>query len=126
MVSAVSETRVEVSDVIAWELDGNHRPSRDNVVVAASQTMTIGLVVTLDGTGKVIAYADGTATDAVGIYVGEPVTTGVGETAAGVIIARDARYAAGKLTFDAGADAGEQTAALGNLAALGILPVRSV
>ena len=34
MVQTVTDNHSAVSDVIAWEVEGNHRPSRKNVTIA--------------------------------------------------------------------------------------------
>ena len=126
MVQTVTDNHAVVSDVIAWELEGNHRPSRKNVTIAASQSLVNGQVIAFDGSGNVIKFSVQATNAAAGIYIGDPVITGSGQTANGVIIARDARYAEGKLAYAAGVTNGEKTNALTALAALNILPVRSV
>lgn len=126
MVQSVVDSNSTVTDVIAWELDGNHRPSRENITVAASQTLVNGQVIAKDGTGKVIAYTAQATTAAAGIFIGDAVTTGAGQTAQGVIVANDARYAEGKLAYASGVTSGEKTNAVTALAALNIKQVRSV
>lgn len=118
------EKKGVTSDWLAVELNGNHRPSRENVVVAASQTLTDGLVVSLNANGQAQVYGGATDEIAAGIFVGEA-TTGAGATANGVIVARNAKVVAGKLTFKSGLAGAKQTAALADLAKLHITTVRS-
>ncbi|MFH7767726.1 head decoration protein [Acinetobacter sp. BSP-28] len=118
------EKKGVTSDWLAVELDGNHHPSRENAVVAASQTLTDGLVVSLNANGQVQVYGGATDEVAAGIFVGEA-ATGVGETAKGVIVARNAKVVAEKLTFKSGLAGAKQTAALADLAKLHITTVRS-
>jgi hypothetical protein len=54
MVQTVTDSHSAVSDVIAWELEGNHRPSRKNVTSTASQSLVNGQVIAFDGSGNVI------------------------------------------------------------------------
>ncbi|WP_180052046.1 head decoration protein [Acinetobacter sp. YH12099] len=110
---------------LANELDGNHRPSRENVVVAASQELTDGTVVSLNANGQAQIYAGATDEVAAGIFVGDAVTTGAGVTGAGVIVARTAKVVAENLTFKSGLATAKQTAALADLAKLHITTVRS-
>ena len=125
MVQTVTDSHVAVSDVIAWELEGNHRPSRKNVTIAASQSLVNGQVIAFDGTGDVIKFSVQATNAAAGIYIGDSVVTGSGQTAQGVIIARDARYAEGKLAYASGVTNGEKTNAVAALALLNITAVRS-
>ena len=125
MVQTVTDNHAVVSDVIAWELEGNHRPSRKNVTIAASQSLVNGQVIAFDGTGSVIKFSVQATNAAAGIYIGDAVTTGAGQTAKGVIIACDARYAEGKLAYASGVTNGEKTNAVAALALLNITAVRS-
>ena len=125
MVQTVTDNHSVVSDVIAWELEGNHRPSRENVVIAASQDLSNGTVISYNGSGQVQAFGGATNEVAAGIYIGDAVTTAAGQTAKGVIIARDARYAEGKLAYAAGVTNGEKTNAVAALKLLNITAVRS-
>lgn len=109
---------------LAVELDGNHRPSRENVVVAASQTLTDGLVVSLNANGQAQVYGGATDEVAAGVFIGEA-TTGASETGAGVIVARTAKVVVENLTFKSGLTTAKQTAALADLAKLHITTVRS-
>ena len=119
MVQTVTDNHAVVSDVIAWEVEGNHRPSRKNVTIAASQSLVNGQVIAFDGSGNVIKFSVQATNAAAGIYIGDSVVTGSGQTA------RDARYAEGKLAYASGVTSGEKTNAVTALAALNILPVRS-
>ncbi|WP_023270661.1 head decoration protein [Acinetobacter gyllenbergii] len=126
MVQTVTDTHSAISDVIAWELEGNHRPSRKNVTIAASQSLVNGQVIAFDGSGNVIKFSVQATNAAAGIYIGDSVVTGSGQTAQGVIIARDSRYAEGKLVYAAGVTNGEKANAVAALALLNITSVRSV
>lgn len=112
------------SDWLATELDGNHCPSRENVVVAASQTLTDGLVVSLNANGQAQVFGGAVDEKAAGVFVGEA-TTGSSATGKGVIVARTAKIVAEKLTWKSGLAGAKQTAALADLAALHITTVRS-
>ena len=125
MVQTVTDNHAVVSDVIAWEEEGNHRPSRKNVTIAASQSLVNGQVIAFDGSGNVIKFSVQATNAAAGIFIGESVTTVAGQTAQGVIIARDARYAEDKLVYASGVTNGEKTNAVAALALLNITAVRS-
>lgn len=125
MVQTVTDSHSAVSDVIAWEVEGNHRPSRKNVTIAASQSLVNGQVIAFDGSGNVIKFSVQATNAAAGIYIGDSVVTGSGQTANGVIIACDARYAEGKLAYASGVTNGEKTNAVAALALLNITAVRS-
>lgn len=125
MVQTVTDNHSAVSDVIAWEVEGNHRPSRENVVIAASQDLSNGTVISYNASGQVQIFAGATDEVAAGIYIGDPVVTGSGQTAQGVIIARDARFVDGKLVYKSGLSTAKKKEALASLKALHITPVRS-
>ena len=125
MVQTVTDSHSAVTDVIAWEEEGNHRPSRKNVTIAASQSLVNGQVIAFDGSGNVIKFSGQAINAAAGIYIGDAVTTVAGQTAKGVVIARDAGYAEGKLAYAAGVTSGEKTNAVAALALLNITAVRS-
>ncbi|WP_347460631.1 head decoration protein [Acinetobacter thermotolerans] len=110
---------------LANELDGNHRPSRENVVVAASQTLVDGSVISLNSNGQAQIYGGAENEVAAGIFVGDAVTTGAGETGAGVYVARNAKVVSENLTFKSGLASAKKTAALADLAKLHITTVRS-
>lgn len=109
---------------LAVELDGNHRPSRENVVVAASQELTDGLVVSLNANDQAQVYGGATDETAAGVFVGEA-KTAAGETASGLIVARNAKVVVANLKFKSGLATAKQTAALADLAKLHITTVRS-
>jgi len=125
MVQTVTDSHSAVSDVIAWEVEGNHRPSRKNVTIAASQSLVNGQVIAFDGSGNVIKFSVQATNAAAGVYIGDSVVTGSGQTANGVIIARDARYAESKLVYASGVINGEKNNAVAALALLNITAVRS-
>lgn len=109
------------SDWLIYEEDQIGRYSRDNVVIAANQTLSDGHVVGKNAGGEIVEY-DNTDPDggaAVGILV-HGVSTGA-SVGKGVIIARHAMIAVSGLTFKTGLAAPDQTAALADLKALGIL-----
>lgn len=121
MVTPVKTEPKRQSDWLIYEEDQIGRYSRDNVVIAANQTLSDGHVVGKNAGGEIVEY-DNTDPDggaAVGILV-NGVTTGA-STAKGVIIARHAVIAVSGLTFKTGLAAPDQTAALTDLKALGIL-----
>lgn len=115
------------SDWLASEAtDGNHRYSRENAVVAASQALIDGAVVSTNVDGEIQEYAGAVDEVATGIYVGDAATTGVGQTASGVVVVRHARIVAEKLVWKTGLAGGKKTEALASLLALGITTARSV
>lgn len=119
------EMKGVTSDWLAVELDGNHAPSRENEIVAASQILTDGMVVSKNTNGQIQVYGGATDEVATGVYVGDSVTTKSGETAKGVVIARNAKVVTANLTFKSGLTQAKQTAALADLAKLHITTVRS-
>ena len=110
---------------LASELDGNHQPSRENVIVAASQALIDGLVVSLNSNGQAQVFGGAENEVAAGIFVGESITTGSGATGSGVIVARNAKVVVANLKFKSGLAQAKQTAALADLAKLHISTVRS-
>lgn len=123
MVQTATKSGV-TSDWLAFELDGNHRQSRENITVAASQTLVDGQVISYDESGNVVAFTAAVDQVPAGIMVGN-VTTGAGATAKGVAVVRDARIVAKKLTWHADVDSTEQGTALAKLLELGITTARS-
>ena len=119
MVKTVTKKGV-TSDWLAWELDGNHRPSRENVTVAPSQTLVDGQVISFNGSNQAVAYTG--SGSVAGVFVGEA-TTGASETLAGVIVARHARIVFEKLS-GTGADETAKATTLAGLKTIGITPVR--
>ena len=124
MVKSYEHKPVVTSNWLAVELDGNHRPSRENVDVAVSQTLVDGSVVSKNANGQVQIYGGATDEKAVGIFVGN-VTTTATETGKGVIVARVAKVVVEQLTFKAGLADAKKTASLADLAVLHITTVRS-
>jgi hypothetical protein len=127
MTVAVKNEPTRISDWLLYEEDEVGAYSRDNGVVAASQTLACGAVVGVDTTGKYVAYDDvGPDGDvAVGILTAA-VTTGVGETAKAVIIARHARVAFTNVVWAAGLSLAAKNAAIADLKAAGVLNVAAV
>ena len=105
------------SDWLAWELDGNHRPSRENATVAINQTIEDGQPVSLDASGDIVVF-DGTGAVA-GIAIGTVKTTA--EKGKGVILAHQARIVAEKLKVEAN----DLATVVAGLKTLGITTVRS-
>ncbi|OBY75908.1 head decoration protein [Acinetobacter gyllenbergii] len=125
MVKTVNLTAAIITSVIAWELDGNHRPSRENAVIAASQDLSNGTVISYNANGQVQIFGGATDEVAVGIFIGEQIITAAGQTAKGVVIARDARFVEGSLIYKSGLSNAKKTEALASLKALHITPVRA-
>lgn len=125
MVKSVEMTKSATSDWLAVELQGNHQPSRENAVVAASQTLKDGMPISIDVTGKIQAFGGATDEKAAGIFIGADVVTGAGETKKGVYLARIAKVVVEELTWKSGVASPKQMAALADLAALNITTVRS-
>jgi len=125
MVKTVELTKAIVSNVIAWELEGNHRPSRENAIIAASQDLSNGTVISYNANGQVQIFGGATDEVAAGIFIGERIVTAAGQTAKGVVIARDARFVEGTLLFKSGLTNAKKTEALASLKALHITPVRA-
>lgn len=109
---------------LAVELDGNHRPSRENKIVAAGQTLTDGMVVGYDENNHIVQVSESN-TSAVGIFVGDTITTASNETGQGVIVARTAKVVGENLTIPASFSATLQAQVFSALAQLNITLVRS-
>ena len=121
MVSPIKTEPNRQSDWLILEEDEIGRYSRDNVTIAANQTLKDGHVVGKNAAGEIVEY-DNTDPDggaAVGILV-YGVTTGAA-TAKGAIIARHALVAPSGLTFKTGLGVPDKVAAFADLKALGIL-----
>ncbi|ENV46189.1 hypothetical protein P255_02978 [Acinetobacter brisouii CIP 110357] len=112
------------SDWLAEELDGNHRPSRENVIIAVDQSLVDGQVVSYNSNKEIQAYSGAVSEVAAGIYTGKSVTTDSSNTANGVIVARIAKVVAENLVFKDGLTAGQEAAALDDLAKINITLVR--
>ncbi|MBF7696627.1 head decoration protein [Acinetobacter rathckeae] len=109
---------------LATELDGNHRPSRENKIVAPGQTLKDGMVVGYDEDSHIVQIS-ASNTNAVGIFVGDTVTTASNETGQGVIIARAAKVVGENLVFPDGLTVDTQAQVFLALAQLDITLVRS-
>lgn len=112
-MSTITED-IAVSDVVKYEADGRY--SRENRVVAASQTLVVGSLVELSG-GEVIKQSI-TEANCIGVMLTK-VTTGAGETAACVVLERHAVVNKSSLNYE---DADSESDADTQLIALGILP----
>ncbi len=125
MVSAVKNEPGRLSDWLLYEEDEIGRFSRDNVVVAANQTLKCGSVVGYNDAGTQVVEYDDAAPDGVaaaGILVAD-VTTGAGQTATAAIVARHARINPNALVWKTGLGAPAKANALADLAAKGIVLV---
>ncbi|MCF9045975.1 head decoration protein [Acinetobacter nectaris] len=109
---------------LAVELDGNHRPSRENKIVAAGQTLTDGMVVGYDENAHIVQISKSNAS-AIGIFIGDTVTTASNETGQGVIVARTAKVVGENLVFPDGLTADTQAQVFSALAQLDITLIRS-
>lgn len=125
MVQTVTDNHAVVSNVIAWELEGNHRPSRENAVIAASQDLSNGTVISYNANNQVQIFGGAIGEVAAGIFIGERIVTGAGQTANGVVVAHDAQFVDGSLIYKSGLSNADKTKALASLKALYITPVRS-
>lgn len=107
---------------LVWEEDGYF--SREQVTIAASQTLVAGQVLGVDSDGNYIAYDNDTTdgAEAKGILFAD-VTTGVGETVQATIIARMARVRAAELTWGDENDTNDRDAGIADLEALFIFLV---
>lgn len=117
MVKTVEKASV-TSDWLAWELEGNHRPSRENVSVAASQDIKDGQPVSFNASGDAIAFTGEGAV--VGICIGGVKTSA--EKGKGVILAHQSRIVPEKLT---NVEADDLATVVAGLKTLGITAVRS-
>lgn len=103
--------------------EANGSRSRENIIIAASQTLKAGAVlgrVTVGGQYVIHdpGASNGSQNAAAILY--DAVTTGVGETADAVGITRDAEVIGARLTWD-DHTAPQKTAAIAQLAAIGII-----
>jgi hypothetical protein len=118
-----------LSDVITYEEDERQRFSRENINVAASQTLVVGsLVVSTTGIGGTFVEFDGsqTLTSAdVGIVV-QPLTTDSTGGAQTVMICRHARYLPANLTWKSGVTTLQKTAFTNALLTKGVVPSSGV
>ena len=100
-----------------------HR-SRESIVIAENQTLKAGAVlgqVTTGGQYVELNPAASDGSEAAAAILGEAVTTGAGETEARAVVIRDAEVNSAELIWPTGITAPQQTAAIGELNALGIV-----
>lgn len=111
-----------LADLLKYEAPNLY--SRDEVVVAASQTLALGAVVGRITATREIVALDPAANDgreiAAGVLI-EAVTTTATERRRSVIVARHATVFGGALVFAPTLTAEQTAAALAQLAALGVL-----
>lgn len=111
-----------LADLLKYEAPNLY--SRDEVVVAASQTLALGAVVGRVTATREIVVLDPTANDgreiAAGVLI-EAVTTTATERRRSVIVARHATVFGGALVFAPTLTSEQTAAALAQLAALGVL-----
>lgn len=104
--------------------EANYWRSRDEVVIAASQTLVTGAVLGRVTANDEFVELNPAAVDgsevAAAILI-HPATTAAGETVKRAVVARDAEVVDDLLVFAAGVDATERAAAVAELAALGIV-----
>lgn len=108
-----------ITDWLQYEEE--NRFSRENIVIAASQTLVTGQLVKADGSGNAIALT-AVADTPIGIIC-EPVTTGAA-VATGAMVVRLARVAVPFLTFGITATDAQKLTIIGKLS--NVTTVRSV
>lgn len=110
------------SDWLVYEEDDIGRYSRENVTIGANQTITTGQPLEWGDAGKTFAIAhDGAAANGFAGIALDTVTTGAGQTAKSVMIARLARVAYEGLTFITGATDANKKAIVADMKAAGIV-----
>lgn len=111
-----------LGDLLKYEAPNLY--SRDEVVVAANQTLALGAVVGRITASREIVALDPAANDgreiAAGVLI-EAVVTAANERRRSVIVSRHAIVFGGALVFAPTLTAEQATAALAQLAALGVL-----
>ena len=118
-----------LSDVITYEEDEIQRYSRENINVAASQSLVVGsLVVSTTGIGGTFSEYDGSQvlTSAVVGIVVQPLTTDSSGGAQTVMVCRHARYLPNNLTWKSGVTTLQKTAFTTALTAAGVVPSSGV
>ncbi len=110
-----------LGDIVKWEEDGNF--SRDKIVVLSGEDLAIGAVLgKVTASGKLVEL-NPDASDGCEVAVG--VLTAACDASAAdvnaVMIARDAIIVASGLVWEGTVTAGEKTAAIAELKALGII-----
>lgn len=123
MIGTVSTQLGRITDFLKWEEDDRY--SRDVAVVALNQTLALGAVVGVDGSGNIVEYDNETAVSpggaaAVGIML-EAVTTDGTTTKKAVILARQAKVIRPGLVWKTGLLDADKNAAMADLALLGII-----
>lgn len=113
---------VHLGDLLKYEAPNLY--SRDEVVVASGQTLALGAVVgRVTATGEIVAL-DPTASDGretvAGVLI-EAITTSATERRRSVVVARHAIVFGGALVLPTTLTPEQTTAALAQLAALGVL-----
>lgn len=113
------------SDWLLYEETDIGRYSRDNVVIGASQNISVGQPLEWADAGKTnaVALAGTAAANGFAGIATEAVVTGVGESKEIAVVSRHARVAFGKLQFPVGATTPDKDFAKTLLAAAGILTV---
>lgn len=121
--------RKRLSDVITYEESERQRYSRENINVAASQSLVIGsLVVSTTGIGGTFVEYDGSqtlTTAVVGIVVNALTTDSTGG-AQTVMVCRHARYLPANLTWKSGVTTLQKTAFTNALLTAGVVPSSGV
>lgn len=111
-----------LGDLIKYEADNLY--SRDLVIVAPGQNLVLGQVVgEVTATGQIVALQPA-ASDGSQIAIGinlTPIVTGENPNPDGLILARHAAVADGALVWPAGITPEQQTTAVAQLRALGVL-----
>jgi Bacteriophage lambda head decoration protein D len=103
----------QANRITDWlELEDENRFSRENITVAASQTLVTGQLVKADGAGNAIALTALTDTP-IGIIC-EPITTGV-VVGASVAVVRLARVVLANLVFGIAATDAQKLTIIGKL-----------
>lgn len=104
--------------------EANGFRSREEVVIAESQTLIPGTVLgKVTAGGEYVQHAPGAvdgSEDAVAVIL-YPVTTGVGETKRAAVYLRDCELRESDLTWAEGITSEQKTAAIGKLAETGII-----
>lgn len=104
--------------------EANGTRSRELVVLAASQTIETGeLLGKLTAGGQYVTLAPGAVdgSEVAAAIAYDTTTTGAGETAEIVVIARDAEVNAGELVYPAAATDPQKATARSQLATLGVI-----
>lgn len=113
---------VHLSDLLKYEAPNLY--SRDEVIVAAGQSLALGAIVgRITATGEIVAL-DPTASDGREIVAGvliEAIVTARTERRRSVIVSRHAIVFGGALAFPATLTSEQTATALAQLAALGVL-----